>query len=982
MTSKLKQSIAVQRQIPEHIRNNYPVFVEFIKLYYDFLQQTQAQDLESIRDIDTTLEEFIDNFKSELSSNFPIDMAQDKPLLLKHLREFYLSRGSEDSFKFLFRALFNKEAELYYPSQQILRVSDGRWTQDVSIFVKLTGSTTTLFPVNGQFITITTSRKTLTTFVENVTEYTTDTFEIFIQRDYINEITVGSTILCTSGSNTYTGIILQCPTKIDIFKAGSGFKVGDLYALKTSIGRGCVIKITKTGSLGEIKAIQVISFGLDYETKFYSYLSSKDIVAFEYVHPARLNNTTPPNPSYTERTGGFIEYGFASKQTYMYYDQTINVANESQGVDRFYADPSYVGEIQAQFYDDQTEKVIDDSLAIIEISLGAVAKYPGYYMTANGFISDEMYIHDGEYYQAFSYVVKVEEELRRYADILKTLLHPAGMKMFAEYNIFTELKLSFVQPLIAQLLQFSDTILLSDNSSIYSSYVIEKTGIYTEVNINGITYQIPEYSFTPAVGATLSFTSQGKVSLLAFKFLGHAITDIFDSNNYSMNKGLSDTPSASDTASDAFKKAVSKLIDPDTASALDTASDAFKKATSKLINDTPSASDTASDAFKKAVSKLIDPDTASALDTASDAFKKATSKLIDPDTTSASDTAADAFKKDTSKLIDPDTTSASDTAADAFKKDTSKLIDPDTTSAGDLPTLEPKLVYADSTNSTSDLPVLHPKPVYADTNSASDTASDAFKKDISKLIDPDTTRAGDLPTLEPKLVYADSTNSTTDLPVLHPKPVYSDSTNSTTDLPVLHPKPVYSDSTNSTTDLPALEPKPVYADAIDNIIDLIQLSRNIPVNDSTNSTTDLPVLHPKPAYNDSTNSTTDLPVLHPKPAYNDSTNSTTDLPVLHPKPVYADAINNIIDLIQLSRNIPVDGDSVSASDVAADAFKSIIDKKLNDIAEALDITSINVNQQYPDAINISNTGEIILSPYNSESYFEVYSGFQPSITIS
>ena len=192
MTSKLKQSIAVQRQIPEHIRENYPVFVEFIKLYYDYLQQTQAQDLEGIRDVDTTLEEFIDNFKSELSTNLPVDMSQDKRFLIKHLKEFYLSRGSESSFKFLFRTLFSKEAELFYPSTEILRVSDGRWKQDISIFVEVSGITTTLFPLNGNFITITTPRKTITTYVENVTEYTTTTFEIFIQRDYANEIEVES----------------------------------------------------------------------------------------------------------------------------------------------------------------------------------------------------------------------------------------------------------------------------------------------------------------------------------------------------------------------------------------------------------------------------------------------------------------------------------------------------------------------------------------------------------------------------------------------------------------------------------------------------------------------------------------------------------------------------------------------------------------------------------------------------------------------
>ena len=63
MSSKLSQSIAVQRQIPEHVRETYPAFVEFVKVYYGWLEDTQSQNLESIRDVDTTLDEFINNFK-------------------------------------------------------------------------------------------------------------------------------------------------------------------------------------------------------------------------------------------------------------------------------------------------------------------------------------------------------------------------------------------------------------------------------------------------------------------------------------------------------------------------------------------------------------------------------------------------------------------------------------------------------------------------------------------------------------------------------------------------------------------------------------------------------------------------------------------------------------------------------------------------------------------------------------------------------
>ena len=592
MSSKLSQSIAVQRQIPEHVRETYPAFVEFVKVYYGWLEDTQSQNLESIRDVDTTLDEFINNFKSELAKNLPIEFAEDPRKLLKHLREFYLSRGSEDSFKFLFRTLFNKEASLFYPSTQVLRVSDGKWKQDVSIYVEMTGSTTTLTPVNGTFITIQTPKKKIQTYVENVLEYSITVFEIFIQRDYLNEIEIGSIVSATIDGVTYTGKILPCPSKIKIFKAGKGFKIGDLYALKTSLGRGCVIKITKINSDGGIKAFQIIRFGLDYKTTFYSYLSSKDILAWEYIHPLQVTGTTDDktytvtgiisttvyqtfsvnyainqdvpslevkitrsgqtfvpkryeattgfnvniydlqngdvvtlrglsNPSYIENSGGFVDYGFASKQTYFFYDETIPVGVPENRSDRFFADPSYVGEIVQQFYSDTTEKVIDEDLAIIEINLGAVAKYPGYYLKADGFISDEMYIHDGKYYQAFSYVIKVEEELRKYADIVKSLLHPAGMRGYSEYSIFNTLQLSLVSSNPLRLLQFSDIEPVYDGGYGYDNYAVTFNGLYS---IDGSSKLFSDVSISLVEGANQVFSSQGKLAYFATKNLFESLT--------------------------------------------------------------------------------------------------------------------------------------------------------------------------------------------------------------------------------------------------------------------------------------------------------------------------------------------------------------------------------------------------------------------------------------------------------------------------
>lgn len=634
--ANIKQSILVQRQIPEHVRESYPVFVEFVKLYYDFLQETQSQNLETIRDIDTTLDEFVEKFKSEVAKNFPANLAGDQRLLLKHIREFYLSRGSEASYKFLFRTLFDKEATLFYPGTQVLRASDGKWTQDVSIFVKLDATTDSLFPLQQQFITITTSKKTIQTFVNKVNQYSDTIYEVFIQRDYSNEIEVGSTVSYTSGTNSYGGTIQKCPSKISIFRPGKGFKVGDLYALKTSIGRGCVVKITKIDSDGGIKAVQVISFGLDYETTFYSYLSSKDISAYEYVHPLKLN-AVGAQPAYIERSGGFVDYGFASKQTYFAYDNTIPIGDPGYTGDRYYADSSYVGDIQQQFYADQTDKIIDTDIAIIQIDLGAVAKYPGYYSTVDGFISDEMYIHDGKYYQSFSYVIKVEEELKKYSDVVKALVHPAGTKSFSEYKILNVLKLSATAPLLFRVLSlpapgrtpsivtqsdilartlsksFSDTQSLLDEFSIlrgisladsfgFSADTItriitkafnDSTGGFTEALRNDLSKSLTD-AIVPA-----DLLSNGLSRSLTESL--NALTDELMVAIVTLREFTDSLSSPTDTYTFAVSKAISETISSIT--------DILAFATTKLFADTVSSTDAYSGNAGKALTDSINNST-------------------------------------------------------------------------------------------------------------------------------------------------------------------------------------------------------------------------------------------------------------------------------------------------------------------------------------------------------------------------------------
>jgi hypothetical protein len=79
-----------------------------------------------------------------------------------------------------------------------------------------------------------------------------------------------------------------------------------------------------------------------------------------------------------------------------------------------------------------------EEYAILDVTVGALAKYPGYFSTNDGFLNDSVKIQDSYYYQAYSYVLKIDERLESYKSIVKTLIHPSGLALFGEYDIRNE----------------------------------------------------------------------------------------------------------------------------------------------------------------------------------------------------------------------------------------------------------------------------------------------------------------------------------------------------------------------------------------------------------------------------------------------------------------------------------------------------------------------------------------------------------------
>ena len=520
----------VKRHLPEHIREDYPTFVAFVEAYYEFLQ-SQGVNLSTARDIDETLDSFIGQFKKELAVNLP-NTVQDERFLLRKIKDQYLSKGSEASYKLLFRLLYGKEVEIFYPGQQMLRASDGRWNQELSVFARVDFGDAE--DVIGKLVDIRTETSVIKVLVDRKKQIFTYSnsviFEFFLDRSFFGEINVGDIIRL---NDQFQATVIPTTSKVRIIQPGKNFKVGQVFELRSGSGTSALLKVTEVTDTGGIKYCEIIKFGVNYTANFSNGLLANNTInsrvdvtqtastlvsdltyesdgagtisadpdsfivtgsgtSFGSIgnpkigdelwtdeSPAKLvgviksiESTTTltlvdkpstyaqsiPNVyagSYVYRNNDSVgvPYELVEDTSNFTYTSTLRSLSEgfneqgyvnySDYVDSQFVDGTYVGSLVREFtLTFRNAQVQSDEPAIIDINLGAVARYPGYYETNNGFLDDSIVIQDSNYYQIYSYVLKIDERLSSYKSAVKTMIHPAGMALFAEFNIFNEYDLS------------------------------------------------------------------------------------------------------------------------------------------------------------------------------------------------------------------------------------------------------------------------------------------------------------------------------------------------------------------------------------------------------------------------------------------------------------------------------------------------------------------------------------------------------------
>jgi len=269
MTSlvKAKVSTVVSKQAPEFVREEHTQFIKFLEAYYEWMEQdgnagSVMRNIESAKDIDKTVDDFVQYFTKELMVAIPEYVLSDKRLLAQRIHDLYRAKGTQQSYELLFRILYNEPAEIYFPKEDLLRASDGKYDQRTVI--KVIETSGDAFFLVGQTITqvvdSTIGAALASARVESVIKSSAGAS--IIAEINVNSTTITGTFVPGStitGLNNVDDTVIQMATQtmitnVRLDSQGSYYSIGQKFTTAAGSGQDflCEVATVKRGSISGV----------------------------------------------------------------------------------------------------------------------------------------------------------------------------------------------------------------------------------------------------------------------------------------------------------------------------------------------------------------------------------------------------------------------------------------------------------------------------------------------------------------------------------------------------------------------------------------------------------------------------------------------------------------------------------------------------------------------------------------------------------
>jgi len=124
----------VESLIPEYIKDDYPLYVDFVKQYLSMCEEESGPfevilNLPKLIDVSAVEDNNLVHFLNQYISSFPDELLHELDLrkFIKDAKTFYSHKGNEKSFRFIFN-LLRGELRMFYPHKYIFNVSDDKST--------------------------------------------------------------------------------------------------------------------------------------------------------------------------------------------------------------------------------------------------------------------------------------------------------------------------------------------------------------------------------------------------------------------------------------------------------------------------------------------------------------------------------------------------------------------------------------------------------------------------------------------------------------------------------------------------------------------------------------------------------------------------------------------------------------------------------------------------------------------------------------
>jgi hypothetical protein len=183
--------------------------------------------LSDYRDIEYSVDKYVDYLKDELYPSIPTTLYGDKRLVALKFKDFFESKGTEESYRFLFKLLYNEDISLYYPGEDILRVSAGNFEKTQIVRAVYTASV-------FNFLNKTVSGATSDAIgnVVDIKRYVIGSYDVAeMTLKLVSGTFSGGEVISDVANPTLTATLYGMITGFNINDAGSGYQVGDQLSI-------------------------------------------------------------------------------------------------------------------------------------------------------------------------------------------------------------------------------------------------------------------------------------------------------------------------------------------------------------------------------------------------------------------------------------------------------------------------------------------------------------------------------------------------------------------------------------------------------------------------------------------------------------------------------------------------------------------------------------------------------------------------------